>query len=60
MPEVSSPPQAPAGGREPIVKWRPRSLRARQVLAASIGLLAFLALAGYAIRLLASGYKLRN
>ncbi|WP_101925262.1 MULTISPECIES: sensor histidine kinase [Luteimonas] len=29
--------------------WRPRSLQARQLLAASIGLLAFLALAGYAL-----------
>ncbi len=49
MPEASAPPQAAGGGREPIVKWRPRSLRARQLLAASIGLLAFLALAGYAL-----------
>ncbi len=30
-------------------RWRPRSLRARQLLAASIGLVAFLALAGYAL-----------
>ncbi len=30
-------------------RWRPRSLQARQVLAASLGLLAFLALAGYAL-----------
>lgn len=29
--------------------WRPRSLRARQLLAASLALLAFLALAGYAL-----------
>ncbi len=29
--------------------WRPRSLQARQLLAASLGLLAFLALAGYAL-----------
>jgi len=30
-------------------QWRPRSLRARQLLAASLGLVAFLALAGYAL-----------
>ncbi|MDO5506624.1 MAG: ATP-binding protein [Pseudoxanthomonas suwonensis] len=30
-------------------KWRPRSLRARQLLAASFGLVAFLALTGYAL-----------
>ncbi|WP_024891584.1 sensor histidine kinase [Luteimonas huabeiensis] len=29
--------------------WRPRSLQARQMLAASLGLVAFLALAGYAL-----------
>lgn len=29
--------------------WRPRSLAARQLLAASLGLIAFLALAGYAL-----------
>lgn len=29
--------------------WRPRSLQSRQVLAASLGLIAFLALAGYAL-----------
>ena len=29
--------------------WRPRSLQARQLMAASLGLLAFLALAGYAL-----------
>lgn len=29
--------------------WRPRSLQTRQLLAASLGLLAFLALAGYAL-----------
>ncbi len=49
MPEAPSPPRTAGGGREPIVKWRPRSLRARQLLAASIGLVAFLALAGYAL-----------
>lgn len=38
-----------AGDRVPFVGWRPRSLQARQVLAASLGLLAFLALAGYAL-----------
>ncbi len=30
-------------------RWRPRSLQARQLLAASVGLVAFLALAGYAL-----------
>jgi len=32
-----------------LLPWRPRSLQARQLLAASLGLLAFLALAGYAL-----------
>ncbi|RZA31007.1 MAG: two-component sensor histidine kinase [Lysobacteraceae bacterium] len=36
-------------GRDPFEGWRPRSLRARQLLAASIGLVAFLFLAGYAL-----------
>ncbi len=36
-------------GRDPFTGWRPRSLRARQLLAASLGLVAFLALAGYAL-----------
>jgi len=40
---------APVGGRKPFVSWRPRSLQARQLMAASLGLLAFLALAGYAL-----------
>ena len=35
--------------REPLLRWRPRSLQARQLLAASIGLVAFLALTGYAL-----------
>nr|WP_295377979.1 ATP-binding protein [Pseudoxanthomonas sp.] len=35
--------------RAPFDGWRPRSLRARQLLAASLGLVAFLALAGYAL-----------
>lgn len=35
--------------RERGLPWRPRSLQARQLLAASVGLLAFLALAGYAL-----------
>ncbi len=30
-------------------RWRPRSLQARQLLAASVSLLAFLAIAGYAL-----------
>ncbi len=38
---------AAGGGR--FGQWRPRSLRARQLLAASVGLVAFLALAGYAL-----------
>ncbi|MGH8053856.1 MAG: ATP-binding protein [Stenotrophomonas sp.] len=32
-----------------LKRWRPRSLQARQLLAASVGLVAFLALAGYAL-----------
>lgn len=32
-----------------LLGWRPRSLQARQLLAASLGLIAFLALAGYAL-----------
>ena len=36
-------------GRDRFDGWRPRSLRARQLLAASLALLAFLALAGYAL-----------
>ena len=35
--------------RQRTLGWRPRSLRARQLLAASLGLLAFLAAAGYAL-----------
>ena len=35
--------------RERLLQWRPRSLQSRQLLAASIGLLAFLALAGFAL-----------
>ena len=35
--------------RTPLPGWRPRSLQTRQLLAASIGLVAFLALAGYAL-----------
>ena len=35
--------------REPLLRWRPRSLQSRQLLAASLGLIAFLALAGYAL-----------
>lgn len=37
-----------ARGRRAL-EWRPRSLQARQLLAASLGLVAFLALAGYAL-----------
>jgi len=32
-----------------VLPWRPRSLQARQLMAASLGLIAFLALAGYAL-----------
>ncbi|KPN19513.1 ATPase [Xanthomonas sp. Mitacek01] len=38
-----------AGDNRISARLRPRSLRARQLLAASLGLLAFLALAGYAL-----------
>jgi two-component system sensor histidine kinase PhoQ len=38
-----------AADREPLFRWRPRSLQSRQLWAASIGLIAFLALAGYAL-----------
>jgi two-component system sensor histidine kinase PhoQ len=35
--------------REPLLRWRPRSLQSRQLWAASLGLVAFLALAGFAL-----------
>ncbi len=35
--------------REPLLQWRPRSLQSRQLWAASFGLVAFLALAGFAL-----------
>ena len=35
--------------RDPLFRWRPRSLQSRQLMAASFGLVAFLALAGYAL-----------
>jgi len=35
--------------RDRFTLWRPRSLQTRQLLAASLGLIAFLALAGYAL-----------
>ncbi len=38
-----------AGERSTLQGWRPRSLQSRQLLAASLGLIAFLALAGYAL-----------
>ena len=34
---------------EPLLQWRPRSLQSRQLWAASIGLVAFLALTGFAL-----------
>ncbi len=49
MPRVADADRASSAGREAFVGWRPRSLRARQLLAASLGLIAFLALAGYAL-----------
>ncbi len=39
----------PVAERKPFLQWRPRSLQSRQLWAASLGLLAFLALAGYAL-----------
>lgn len=38
-----------ATDRNRFLHWRPRSLQARQLLAASLGLIAFLALAGYSL-----------
>ena len=38
-----------AGSRDPLFRWRPRSLQSRQLWAASLGLVAFLALTGYAL-----------
>jgi two-component system sensor histidine kinase PhoQ len=35
--------------REPLLRWRARSLQSRQLWAASLGLVAFLALAGFAL-----------
>jgi len=35
--------------RQPLLRWQPRSLQSRQLLAASLGLVAFLALAGFAL-----------
>ncbi len=49
MPPRAADVGAVQGGRDPFQGWRPRSLRARQLLAASVGLLAFLFLAGYAL-----------
>ena len=37
------------GKGEPLLQWRPRSLQSRQLWAASIGLVAFLALTGFAL-----------
>ena len=34
---------------DPLFRWRPRSLQSRQLWAASLGLVAFLALTGYAL-----------
>ena len=49
MPLRAADAEAAKGGRDPFAGWRPRSLRARQLLAASVGLVAFLFLAGYAL-----------
>jgi two-component system, OmpR family, sensor histidine kinase PhoQ len=48
-PASSFPGWAMAVEREPLLRWRPRSLQTRQLWAASLGLVAFLALAGYAL-----------
>ena len=37
------------GAHDPLSRWRPRSLQTRQLWAASLGLVAFLALTGYAL-----------
>ena len=37
------------GANDPLFRWRPRSLQSRQLWAASLGLVAFLALTGYAL-----------
>ena len=49
MPPRAADAGAAKSGRDPFAGWRPRSLRARQLLAASVGLVAFLFLAGYAL-----------
>ena len=49
MPPRAADAEAAKSGRDPFAGWRPRSLRARQLLAASVGLVAFLFLAGYAL-----------
>ena len=49
MPPRAADAETKKSGRDPFVGWRPRSLRARQLLAASVGLVAFLFLAGYAL-----------
>lgn len=46
---AANPANPKPAGRDPFSGWRPRSLRARQLLAASLGLVAFLFLAGYAL-----------
>jgi two-component system sensor histidine kinase PhoQ len=48
-PASSFPGWAMAVERDPLLRWRPRSLQTRQLWAASLGLVAFLALAGYAL-----------
>src|SRR5512141_10146 len=40
---------SPVAEPKPLLRWQPRSLQSRQLLAASIGLVAFLALAGFAL-----------
>ncbi len=59
MPAASQANPKPAG-RDPFSGWRPRSLRARQLLAASLGLVAFLFLAGYALDKAFQQTALRN
>ena len=46
---IERPPALARTDAERLLRWRPRSLQSRQLLAASIGLVAFLALAGFAL-----------
>ncbi len=48
-PSMAVPNKTDSDAREPLLQWRPRSLQSRQLLAASLGLIAFLALAGFSL-----------